>query len=746
MQTLILGIDGGTQSTRSPGVEVGSGRSRMRVGQFVAVFLLALLGGGFLWLLSGGPAAWIAVLPGMLAAGVLLGVAAGGHEVKWITAGKRQHAGTEHARYLLHLEQETVVLEPGKNWLQLDHFKWVVRGLIEAPQSLHVSPDGSVEINSEKIGIADLDGPRKLEHQINKRHDVAVSHQPAPAVSEAHPVGATTGPTRPHFRVKLDHFGHMLIEWGHGLDRDETGLRGVASLVTRGLIRKPAKLHVDAMQRGIEIDDAWFECTEAGAKSLEDALNTQYAMERDQKAVAIEIKGNVAASTGLDIHFSVRRAGIPFEIKGHLSQENLDILQDHTKCDLIRPGLHLLLTPPYLLFRKRRSDMGEEKIPELPDVNLLRTDAAQLQQILNGPLVRQVGDSAGASALPTTGNQPEEIVELRVLRNPTDKVLLWLECVTTAGQTQGVKAFTHHNIAELQHGGTFLPHLDVCLSLDHHRLSILNGQTQQEEVLTLDPGSPDEELRRAGRVLTKALKPPVAVADSGPGAAAPAGTKPTSGPPPAAPTAKAARQAPPAKEATPAVVEASAPAAAVPPAPDPIAALFHEKDAVQINLEVFRQLTAWLGIERQDVRLSLPHVFENRRFEVLDFEGKAVQDLMELRGEDFYGFYLSHVSGQKIVLVYACNGTHIEWGPDKCVLQPTARSEAEEYKGSALLGLAQDRKDEFVFIVDPVFQEWIVPREQPYTVENVRFATVADIGAAPADYRLIWPQGPATPG
>ena len=98
------------------------------------------------------------------------------------------------------------------------------------------------------------------------------------------------------------------------------------------------------------------------------------------------------------------------------------------------------------------------------------------------------------------------------------------------------------------------------------------------------------------------------------------------------------------------------------------------------------------------------------------------------------------------MLVYACNGTHIEWGPDKCVLQPTARSEAEEYKNNALLGMAQNANDEFVFIVRREFKEWIVPREQPYTVENLRFLTAADIAAAPGDYRLIWPESPAARG
>jgi hypothetical protein len=188
------------------------------------------------------------------------------------------------------------------------------------------------------------------------------------------------------------------------------------------------------------------------------------------------------------------------------------------------------------------------------------------------------------------------------------------------------------------------------------------------------------------------------------------------------------------------------PAAASKSGLDPITALFRETDAVRINLEVFRRLGVWLGIATQDVRLSLPRVFENRRFEVLSFQPQEIHSLLDLRGEDFYGFYLNHVSEKKIVLVYACNGMHLEWGPDKCVLQPTVRSESEEYIGSALLGMAQDRKDEFVFVVQPAFKEWIVPREQPYTVENLRFLTAADIAAAPENYRLIWPESSAPRG
>jgi hypothetical protein len=618
-----------------------------------------------------------------------------------------------------------------------------------------VHPDGSVEIYAEKINIADPDGTAKLEQQVNKRHTPAVAHKPAPVAVPSHLTGAQSSSGKPHFLVRLDHWGHMVIGWGHGLDREETGLRGLPTLIANGLIRKPATFRVDPMQRAVEIDGVRYDCTEAGAKRLEEALNTRYAVtRRTDKSMAIEIKENHAASTGFDIHFALHRAGVSLEVKGHLSQENLDILQDQAKCDLLHPGIHLMLAPPYLLIRKRRPDMGEDRIPDLPDVNILHCNAAQLQQALNHPLIRRnVGASEPAH---TAGAQPPGVAEIRVVRSPTDKALLWLECVTATGEIQGPKAFTHHNVADLQQGGVFLPHLEVHLSLDHRRLSIQNRQTHEEETLTLDTQSPNEDLRKAGQMLTTALKPvaprpPVANEPVADAAVRPVETpavaqrklaaeSPAALPPRAAPAIEQH-----AKAAAARAVATPSPAVASNPALDrAIVELFGETDAVRINREIFRRLVEWLGIAPQEVHLSLPFVFENRRFEILSFEQQEVTDLSQLRGVEFYGFYLSHVSEKKIMLVYACNGMHLEWGPDKCVLQPTVKSEAEEYKGAVLLGMAQDQKDEFVFVVKPEFKKWIAPREMPFTEENLQFLTVADIAAAPEDYKLIWPERPAS--
>ena len=136
-------------------------------------------------------------------------------------------------------------------------------------------------------------------------------------------------------------------------------------------------------------------------------------------------------------------------------------------------------------------------------------------------------------------------------------------------------------------------------------------------------------------------------------------------------------------------------------------------------------------------------MFENRQFRVLSFEHQEITSVSQVRGVEFYGFYLIRLSERKVVLVYACNGMHIEWGPDRCVLQPAVNAEPEEYPGSVLLGLAQDRKNEFVFVVQPEFKQWIAPHEMPYTEENLQFLVVADLAAAPDDYKFIWPERPA---
>ena len=67
------------------------------------------------------------------------------------SAGLVRDAEGEGVRYTLTLGGETITLEPGRAWIQADAFKWVTRGLLEEPQSYHVTPDGTVEIPNDVV-------------------------------------------------------------------------------------------------------------------------------------------------------------------------------------------------------------------------------------------------------------------------------------------------------------------------------------------------------------------------------------------------------------------------------------------------------------------------------------------------------------------------------------------------------------------------------------------------------------------
>src|SRR2546426_2203996 len=425
-----------------------------------------------------------------------------------VKAGKHTDAEGNAKVFTLSLGEETVTLDPSKPWVHADRYKWVTRGLIEAPQSFHVLPDGTVEINGEKIRLGDSEGVVKLEIEINKHHTAIVSHKP-PSVSPT-AVRQTHGPTllKVRFKVRLDHLGHLMIGCVQGAERMETSLRGLSTLIQNGVMLKPASLHVDPLQRGVEIDGVRFESSEAGARQLEETLNARYAptLKVDPEN-AVEIRDNPASPTGFDIHFVTVRVGARFDVKGHLTQEQLDVLQNPAKCNLLQPGIVLRISPPHLLARRKRADGGEGRIPEIPDLNYLRATPRQLQQFFNHPLIRKTGGTTVEEALSATELHPEEILEMKVIRHPKDKVVFWLECVTVRGGRFPWRALTHHNVAELQRSGIFLPHLDVTLSLDNRTLSLLNTQSHQEQTIALDRGSSDAELAQASQRLTAALKP-----------------------------------------------------------------------------------------------------------------------------------------------------------------------------------------------------------------------------------------------
>jgi hypothetical protein len=714
-----------------------------------------------------------------------------------VKADKRNDAEGNAKVFTLSLGGETVTLDSSKPWIHVDRYKWVTRGLIEAPQSFHVQPDGTVEINGEKIRLGDPEGAVKLEFEINKHHTSIVSHKPPLVSPTTVPQTHGSSQLKVRFKVRLDHLGHLMIGCVQGAERMETSLRGLATLIHNGVMLKPANFHVDPLQRGVEIDGVRFESSEAGARQLEETLNTRYAPTlKVEHENAVEIRDNPASPTGFDIHFVTVRVGARFDVKGHLTQEQLDVLQNPAKCNLLQRGIVLRISPPHLLARRKRPDGGEGRIPEMPDLNYLRATPQQLQQFFNHPSIRSTGGTTAREALSATELHPEEILEMKVIRHPKDKVVFWLECVTVRGGRFQWRALTHHNVAELQRSGVFLPHLDVTLSLDNRTLSLLDTQSHQEESISMDQDCSDAELARASHMLTAALKPakarptapeptptigagvepvPIQVPEGRTAVtAATVGQRPETplAPPPSprpseaiavVPVGENGVGKPEARTTAPATTAASTtadgtqiipstdapvlpggaeiPAPQVPggPALDPaVLTLFSQTDPLRVNAGIFRRLADRFDVAVQDVRLSLPWVFTDRRFEILSFGGQEIGSVLELRSEEFYGFYLSHLSEQRIDFVYACGGTHIEWGPDKCVLQPSAQADAMEFAGSALLALAQAPDNQFVFVVTPAYKQWVKPYESRCHEAFAQFLEVNDLAADPDSSTRDW--------
>jgi hypothetical protein len=432
----------------------------------------------------------------------------------------------------------------------------------------------------------------------------------------------------------------------------------LGGFIENGLMLRPKAMHVHPLQLWIEMDGVRYECSEAGARRLEAALNEHYAPALSGEQAAIEIRENPAAATGFDIRFVTIRAGAKFETKGHLNQERLDILQDPAHCDLLQPGIVLRLSPPNLIVRRKRSDGGEERLPEIPDVQYRRIHATQLEELLNHPLIRR-----GGVLPPAGGNQP-----------------------TAASPTGEVRRD--------------------------------RGGANPVPVASAPAGAIPPRV-------TELVEPSLGSVATG---VAPAGTVvPLGG-------AGAASGFRPAAEA-----EAHLFARPV----HPWERLFITEHPLRITQEVFQRLGPRFGVRVQEVALTLPRVFENRRFAVVSFSHPEIESILDLRGGTFFGFYLAYISEQRIDFVYACNGRHIEWGTDKCVVQSAVGAEAAEFKGSALLGMAQDSDQSFAFIVTPEYKRWIAPHERAYAEVCAQFIGVPDLLAASDRYQLIYPEAPA---
>lgn len=622
-------------------------------------------------LTRGTDALWMLLLPW---SGLLVGVVSSAEAERKVRVGLVKDSDGKPTRYTLSLGGETVTLDPGRAWIQADAYKWVTRGLLEEPQSYHVQPDGTVEINGEKIELGNPSGPARLEHEINKRHSVSTAMGASAHVITRKPSGPPRDPTKVTFRVKVDHLSHLLIECLHGEDRMETGLRGMMTLVENGLMRRPREMHVDPLQRWIEIEGQRFTCTEEDAARLGQLLNAAFAPKlRPVGEGTIEIKDNPASATGFDIHFVSFHGGMRSEVKGHLTQDRLNQLQDDQHCGLMQHGILFRLSPPNLLIRRRRQDGGEERIPEIPDVQYRRIKAAELQRILNNPQLRRTAETgnkpgeppvpAKASTDPETGrpDTPPEAPPPSAVPHPARPVSLVAAAVPVAKPAPVPVPTPTAPVRVVPEGPAGSP---------------VEPPLTKSAVPSITPPRPPEDQG-------------VSSGDGGPGP-------------------------------------------------------FSPQDPTHIIGAVFSELARHVEVPIQEVHLSLPRVFHDRRFVVINFGGFEVSDLAELRSEEFYGFYLSYLEAQHPILVYACRGRHLEWGHRKCVVQPSITGEPEEFPGSALLGMAQDSEGNFVFVVTADYRMWVRSKERDYRPVCVRFMTPEEYRDHAVDCTLIWPESSST--
>lgn len=697
------------------------------------------------------PGAWL------LVAGCLAGTVLTDAPRPRVTASVETGLDGKPNGFALTLGDERTLLEPGKTWVQTDHHKWVTRGIIEPPQSFGVRPDGSVDLNGEHFDPSSPDAVPTLTEQINKRHLPTSAEKPKPVATRKSPA-ARSG--RVEYRVHLDPLGHLLITATRGAESTETGLRGLTHLAAEGWLRRPGQFHLDPLQRYVEIDGERFECNQAGAEALGALLNSRYVPPVSAASgQAIEVRENAASSTGFDIHFWIHRAGTRFEIKGHLSQDKLDILQDHDRCDLIQPGVILRLSPPFLYLRRRRPDGIEEPLPGLPDVKYRGMPAADLQRILNHPLIRKQGAPATTGEESSDEGLPSDIAEIRVTRHAADHRQLWLDLVRLNGG-QLTRALTRHNLDELAGQGLFRPGEAVSMSIDNLELHVQSESSGAHERLRLDATTADDELQRAGHLLTAALRKPTPVArtvnapesDSEVAIPPPTPPPPLSSPPPRStqppspsiPVAEAARRpSPPPPPPKPSPSSPPSDRGEEDDLDDATRARFADTDPQHVSIGVFEQLAHRVGWPVQDLLLSLPRVFSDRRFQVLPFGDGEVRSVLELRSETFYGFYLTHLGPANIDLVYACRGTHIEWGLTKCVLQPGVGAESVEFRGPALRGLAQDARNDFVFLVTPKYLAWVQPYAKACAEACAHFLTVGEWARRRTEFPLIWPVAPS---
>jgi len=208
-------------------------------------------------------------------------------------------------------------------------------------------------------------------------------------------------------------------------------LPGFSSLDSQGWMRKPHAIKVGALHDWVELDGVLysFEKGNNDAEKLANALNSTY---RPPAALGqgkdIVVYTNAASSTGFDIQFTARVAGVPDSRRRPLNEESLELLQDPTHCGLLQPRLVIKLTRPTLIFKQKTPDGGERYLDTSPEtvvrvsdeegdiklidlsqpVNYLRLGPIELTAVFNHPAINKHGKLAASEPQPQqTQKTPE---------------------------------------------------------------------------------------------------------------------------------------------------------------------------------------------------------------------------------------------------------------------------------------------------------------------------------------------------
>jgi hypothetical protein len=344
--------------------------------------------------------------------------------------------------FTLTLGGETIELLPLKTWIQLDRYKWTIRGKLPAePPGLEIALD-HIKMAGETVGFNDPQGPEKLGRLFNdwlffERETLELARKkahPQPMWTAPNP-SAQAPPPPLRFRVEVDKRGQVHVHCVQGKDTLASiglSVAGFSSLFRQGLMRKPRTLVTGALHDWVEVDGVLYSFEKGGndAAGLEQALNARYVpVSSSGPAKEVVIFVNAASSTGFDIQFPVMVGGVPDRHRHHLNEESLELLQDPEHCGLLNREVIIRLTPPSLVFKQKTPDGGEQHfpwrqenvvsftdeeghqttIPLTQPLNLMQLSAAELTAVFNHPAINRHTQAVSPSFL-ASEPQPKPVV------------------------------------------------------------------------------------------------------------------------------------------------------------------------------------------------------------------------------------------------------------------------------------------------------------------------------------------------